>query len=60
MDADLNNKQPCQCELCHPNWNLGRSEDEFEAQPAEAPVRRVTLEDHLAKVLANQFAAATN
>lgn len=57
MKADVNNQQPCNCELCQPNWHLGRDED-FEAQPAEAPARQVTLEDHMAKVMANQLAAA--
>lgn len=45
------------CELCQPNWHLGRDEN-FEAQPAEA-TRQATLEDtHMAKVLAQQFAPA--
>lgn len=44
MDADLKNKQPCQCELCHPNWYLGRESDEFEPQPV-AEKQEVALEE---------------
>lgn len=57
-NADVDNQQPpCMCELCQPNWHLGRDEN-FEAQPTEA-TRQATLEDtHMAKVLAQQFAAA--
>jgi hypothetical protein len=31
MDAAVNN-QPCNCELCQPNWHLGR-DGEFERAP---------------------------
>jgi len=35
MDADnVNSNQPCQCELCQPNWYLGSGGD-FIPQPAE-------------------------
>lgn len=54
MDADVNTTQPCQCELCQPNWFLGR-DDNFEAQPVEVQPRQATLEEvHMAKVLASQ------
>lgn len=33
MNAVVNN-QPCQCELCQPNWYMGRADDSFEPQPA--------------------------
>ena len=59
MNAETNNQQPCNCELCQPNWHLGRSDEDFETQPTVAPARRVTLEDeHMAKVMATQLAAA--
>jgi hypothetical protein len=54
MDADVNN-QPCQCELCQPNWYMGSGGDVFEAQPAEQTARQVTLEElHTRKVMSRQ------
>lgn len=59
MNADVSNqpKQPCSCELCQPNWHLGRSGNDFEAQPVEES-RQAALEDlhveHMAKVMAAQ------
>lgn len=50
MDADVNN-QPCQCELCQPNWYMGRSDEYFEPQPAEQTARQVTLEETHARKL---------
>jgi|OpeIllAssembly_1097287.scaffolds.fasta_scaffold01325_8 hypothetical protein len=62
MNADVNNQQECQCELCRPNWHLGQDDNFFERQPAEQPARQVTLEEnHLRKVAkkAFEFAEAT-
>jgi len=57
MNADVNNQQPCTCELCQPNWHLGRGDHDFDAQPAEAKARQVTLEEvHARKMASNQFA----
>lgn len=50
MSADVNT-QPCQCELCQPNWYLGRDDDHFEPQPVEQIARQTALEqDHARKV----------
>lgn len=50
MDADVNNTQPCQCELCQPNWFLGRDGEDFAPQPL-AERQEATLEEaHLRKL----------
>lgn len=50
MDADVNNQ--CQCELCQPNWYLGR-DDSFEVQPAREA--QAALEEvHGRKLLSRQ------
>jgi len=49
MDADVNKTQPCQCELCQPNWFMGSGGD-FVPQPV-AEVRQVVLEEaHIRKL----------
>jgi len=48
MNAE--NQQPCTCELCQPNWFLGRDDAILTPQPAVQPARQVTLEEaHLRK-----------
>lgn len=60
MDGDVNT-QPCQCELCQPNWHMGRDDDFFEPQPVEQKARQVALEEtharKVAKAVALQFAS---
>lgn len=49
MDAKLN-EQPCQCELCQPNWYMGRDDaDFFTPQPAE---QNALKEEHARKIYA--------
>jgi len=47
MDANTE-KQPCQCELCQPNWHMGHDGDSFVPQPV-AEVRQVLLEESYAR-----------
>lgn len=46
--------QPCQCELCQPNWRTSRAI--FEAQPVE-PQQKFTLEEAHARKVAKSMAA---
>lgn len=51
MNAEVNSQQPCQCELCKPNWYLGESGD-FEATPA---TKQLSLEEiHKLKIIRNE------
>ena len=42
VNANVTN-QPCTCELCQPNWQLGVDGDFFQVPPA-APTQQVELE----------------
>jgi hypothetical protein len=54
MDADVNNQ--CQCELCQPNWYLGR-DDLFEVQPVREA--QAALEEVLSRKLPADLVWAT-
>lgn len=56
MNADVNNQQECQCELCKPNRHLGQDDSFFECQPDECPARQATLkEGRLLRVVKKSF-----
>lgn len=57
MNAEANN-QPCQCEMCQPNWHMGRDDEFFESQPAERAARQTALEDDHSRKLARALALA--
>lgn len=59
MNVDVQT-QPCQCELCQPNWYLGCDDEHFEPQPVEQNARQTALEqDHARKVAKLELAEAT-